>query len=380
MHFTAQESRMKIRHSAIAAFAATGLILSACSTDPAPSGGGDEGGGAESGEELSGTVTLLLPNTTTTRFIEHDAPAFQAAMKDLAPGVEVKVLNAEGSGEEQLSQAETALNEGTTAIVLVAADPALSGAVLQQAAADNVPVVSYEHEALDGPVTYQVMFDPFKVGTAQGQYFADHLPQAAAGPIRLARLKGNSGDNYTNRNEEGQNEILQPLIDSGDVEVVCEDYTPGWDPAEAQQLMEQCLTKAQDQVDAVMAMNDGTASGAVAALEGQGLAGQVPVYGGQDANLEALRYILQGQQAATVFKDYALEGQTAAELVVAALTGNEPESDVINGEFDNNSEMVPTAYLDVESIDASNMQTVVDAGLYTKEELCEGLSGVEFCG
>jgi D-xylose transport system substrate-binding protein len=369
---------MKIRHSTAIAVAATSLLLAACSTDPETGSGG--GGGAASAEELSGTVTFLLPNTTTTRFTEHDAPAFQAAMQELAPGVEVEVLNAEGSADEQVSQAETALSSGTSAIVLAAADPTLSGAVLQRAAADNVPVISYEHEALDGPVTYQVMFDPHKVGVAQGEYFAEHLPQTEGGPIRLARLKGNSGDNYTNRNEEGQNEILQPLIDSGQVEVVCEDYTPGWDPAEAQQLMEQCLTRSQDQVDAVMAMNDGTASGAIAALQGQGLAGQIPVYGGQDANLEALRFILQGQQAATVFKDYALEGQTAAELVVAALTGNEPESDVINGEFDNNSEMVPTAYLDVESIDASNMQTVVDAGLYTKEELCEGLSGVEFCG
>ena len=369
---------MTLRRTAVATLAAAGLVLTACSTDPEPAAAGAAEAG--SAQELSGAVTLLLPNTTTTRFTEHDAPAFQSAMKELAPGVEVQVLNAEGSGEEQLSQAETALNQGTTAIVLVAADPALSGAVLQQAAADNVPVVSYEHEALDGPVTYQVMFDPYKVGIAQGEYFAAHLPQAAAGPIRLARLKGNSGDNYTNRNEEGQNEILQPLIDSGEVEVVCEDYTPGWDPAEAQQLMEQCLTKAQDQVDAVMAMNDGTASGAVAALKGQGLAGTVPVYGGQDANLEALRFILQGQQAATVFKDYALEGQVAAELVVAALTGTEPAAGVINGEFDNKAEQVPTAYLDVQSIDASNMQTIIDAGLYTKEQLCEGLSGVAFCG
>ena len=369
---------MRFRPATIAAVAAIAMVLSACSTNPETSG--TAGAAADSADELAGTVTLLLPNTTTTRFTQHDAPAFQAAMTELAPGVEVKVLNAEGSGEEQLSQAETALNEGTSAMVLVAADPALSGAVLQKAAADNVPVISYEHEALDGPVTYQVMFDPYKVGIAQGQYFADHLPPAAAGAIRLARLKGNSGDNYTNRNEEGQNEILAPLIDSGEVEVVCEDYTPGWDPAEAQQLMEQCLTKTQDRVDAVMAMNDGTASGAVAALQGQGFAGKMPVYGGQDANLEALRFILQGSQAATVFKDYALEGNTAAQLVVAALTGNEPDAGVINGEFDNNAEQVPTAYLDVQSIDAANIQTIIDAGLYTKDELCEGLSGVEFCG
>ena len=369
---------MKFRRSTTAAVAGVGLLLTACSTDPEV--GGDAGAQAESAEELSGTVTLLLPNTTTTRFTQHDAPAFQAAMEELAPGVEVEVLNAEGNAEQQVSQAETALSEGTSALVLVAADPALSGAVLQRAAADSVPVVSYEHEALDGPVTYQVMFDPFKVGTAQGEYFAENLPEAESGAIQLARLRGNKGDNYTNRNEQGQDEVLQPLIDSGEVEVVCDDYTPGWDPAEAQQLMEQCLTKTQDQIDAVMAMNDGTASGAIAALEGQGLSGKVPVYGGQDANLEALRFILEGKQKATVFKNYAIEGEAAAKLVIAALTDSEPEGDLINGEFDNNAEQVPTAYLDVESIDASTIQTVVDAGLYTKDELCDGLAGVEFCG
>jgi D-xylose transport system substrate-binding protein len=371
---------MKALHLSAAAVAATGLLLSACSTDPETGSGGGGGGEATSADELSGTVTFLLPNTTTTRFTEHDAPAFEAAMKELAPDVEVEILNAEGKPDQQLSQAETALNSGTKAIVIAAADPALSGAVLQRAAADEVPVISYEHEALDGPVTYQVMFDPYKVGTAQGEYFAENPPKAAQGAIRVARLKGNKGDNYTNRNEEGQNDALQPLIDSGEIEVVCEDYTPGWDPAEAQQLMEQCLTKSQDQLDAVIAMNDGTASGAIAALEAQGLSGKIPVYGGQDANLEALRFILQGQQQATVFKDYAKEGKAAAELVVAALTGSEPADGLINGEFDNNAEQVPTAYLDVESIDASNMDTIVDAGLYTKEQLCEGLSGVEYCG
>lgn len=350
-------------------------LLAACTTEPPPSGGAE----ADSTGELSGTVTFLLPNTTTTRFVEHDAPAFERAMAELAPDVEVEVLNAEGQADAQLAQAETALNSGTSAIVMAAADPSLSGAVLQKAAADGIPVISYEHEALDGPLTYQVMFDPYKVGVAQGTYFAENPPQVDSGPIRIARVKGNAGDNYTNRNEEGQNAALQPLVEAGEVEVVCEDYATGWDPAAAQQLVEQCLTKTQDDLDAIVAMNDGTASGAIAALESQGLSGRIPVYGGQDANLEALRFILEGKQEATVFKNYALEGRAAAELVVAALTGEEPRDGLVNGEFDNKFAAVPTAYLDVESIDASNIQVVVDEGLYTKEQLCEGVSGVDFC-
>jgi D-xylose transport system substrate-binding protein len=80
-----------------------------------------------------------------------------------------------------------------------------------------------------------------------------------------------------------------------------------------------------------------------------------------------------------VFKNYALEGRAAAELVVAALTGADTPAGLVNGEFDNNFGAIPTAYLDVESIDETNLQVVVEEGLYTKEQLCEGVSGADFC-
>jgi ABC-type xylose transport system substrate-binding protein len=358
---------------------AAALLATACTTNPG-GGGATPATPASTGGEVTGTVTFLLPNTTTTRFVEHDAPAFVAAMKQLAPGVTVNVQNAEGKSDLQLNQAQTAINAGTKAIVLAAADPSLSGAVLRLAADSRVPVIGYEHEALDGPLYTQVIFDPFKVGQAQGTYFAEHLPTAGDGKITIGRIYGNNGDNYTIKDLDGQNDKLKPLIDSGQVEVACEDYATGWDPAAAQRITEQCLTKTQNNLDAIIAMNDGTASGAIAALAGQNLAGRIPVYGGQDANLEALRFILQGRQASTVFKNYAVEGQTAAKVTVAAISGKAPPAEVINGTFDNHSVQAPAAYLDVQSIDASNMQTVVDAGLYTKQQLCEGISGVAFCG
>lgn len=355
--------------SAAAGLAMTALVLTGCS-----GGNGDAGDGGEG--DLSGTVTLLLPNTTTTRFIQHDGPAFVAAMKELAPDITVDVVNAEGDAAKQLQQAETAILNGTKGIVLVSADPALSGAVLSTAEASEVPVIAYEHEALDGPVNYQVIFDPLKVGEAQGVYFGENLPDAD-GPVKIVRIYGNNGDNYTTKVKEGQDETIDPLVESGDVEVVCEDYAAGWDPANAQTILEQCLTQAGNDIDAVLVSNDGTAAGAIAALEGQQLAGEIPVYGGQDANLDAVKYILQGMQTSTVFKDYALEGSTAAQLMVDILSGEEP-GDVINATFDNGFADIPAAYLDVQSIDASNVQILIDAGLYTKEEICDGLT-VEFC-
>ena len=132
---------------------ATSAAPSSTATSTTTSGAGTSSAAA-GGEvsDVTGSVAFLLPNTTTTRFIEHDSPAFVAAMKELAPGVTVDVLNAEGKSDQQLAQAETAINSGAQAIVLVAADPSLSGAVLQKAAEANIPVIGYEHEALDGPL------------------------------------------------------------------------------------------------------------------------------------------------------------------------------------------------------------------------------------
>lgn len=357
----------------IGTIALAGLLLTGCSGDGS---GGDAGNGGEGGDALSGTVTLLLPNTTTTRFIEHDGPAFVAAMGELAPDITVEVVNAEGDAAKQLQQAETAILNGSKALVLVSADPALSGSVLAAADASSVPVIAYEHEALDGPVSYQVIFDPLKVGQAQGVYFGENLPETD-GPVKVARIYGNNGDNYTTKVKEGQDETVDALVDSGEVEVVCEDYAAGWDPANAQQILEQCLTQTGNDIDAVLVSNDGTAAGAIAALESQQLSGELPVYGGQDANLDAVRYILQGLQTSTVFKDYALEGSTAAELLVSLLSDEEP-GDAVNATFDNGFADIPAAYLDVQSIDASNVQILIDGGLYTKEEICDGLT-VDFC-
>lgn len=348
-------------------------LLAGCTT-----GADQTASTAKSAKDLKGTVTFLLPNSTTVRFNEHDAPAFVAAMKKLAPGVKVNIQDANNDQSRQLTQAETAISQGTLGIVLTAADPSLSGSILQKASDANIPVVGYEHEALNGPAAYQVIFDPVKVGEAQGTYFGAHLPKAAGGgPVTIARVYGNKGDNYTTGVKKGQDETIDKLVSAGKVKVACEDYATNWDPVNAQQIVEQCLTKTSNRLDAIITSNDGTAQGAIAAVEGQKLS--TPVYGGQDANLEALQFILQGKQQDTVFKDFSHEGEVAAELMVDALTKAKPAKGLINGTYNNKSMKVPASYLGVTSVDTSNMQVIVDHKLYSKADLCKGLSNVAFC-
>ena len=222
---------------------------------------------------------------------------------------------------------------GAKAIVLVAADPSLASGSLNAAKKAGVPLIAYEHEASGGPVTYYTQFGALKVGEAQGKNAVAALSEG--GPYKIARLYGNKGDFYTRATKEGQDEFLKPLVDTKKVEVVCEDYVPNWNPSDAQHIMEQCLTKTNGDFSAIVASNDGTAEGALAALVSQGLAGKIKILGGQDANVTTLQNILLGLQHGTVLKTYPLLADSAARLAVDAIKGQKPEDGHINGDFDN---------------------------------------------
>jgi D-xylose transport system substrate-binding protein len=358
----------------VVAPALVGLLFAGCGTT-----NGDSAAKAEpkKASDLTGTVYMMLPNTTTPRFTEQDSPHFVEAMKKRAPGIKVEILNAEGDPQKQLQQAETALNHSPKAIVLVAADPNLSSGILQKAAQTNVPVIAYEHEALNGPLNSMVIFSPLEAGRQGAQYFGQQVESGAlsGSPVRVARIYGNKGDNYTTEMLKGQDEFLDPLIKAGKIKVVCEYYTPQWDPAKAQTEMEQCLTKTQDGVDAVFGMYDGITAGAIAALKGQQLEGKIPVYGGQNPELSGLQYMLTGWQEDNILKPYQKEADAAAQLVVAAVSGAKPPAGLVNGVFANGNGDVPTANLDVEHISSPDeVQKAVDYGMFTWKQICKGVA------
>ena len=100
---------------------------------------------------------------------------------------------------------------------------------------------------------------------------------------------------------QGQMNVLKPAVDRGDVKIVADQYAKEWQASEALNIVENALTRTNNQVDAIVASNDGTARGAVQALEGQHLAGKVLV-SGQDADLASLKLIVEGKQTMTIYK------------------------------------------------------------------------------
>lgn len=378
-----------------AVVASMAVVLAACGGSSSDSGSASptdapqptstESGSAEptDGGATNAIVYFMQPNTTPTRYIQQDGPFFEQSMKALDPSVTVKFVNAEGDSAKQQAQVQTAIADGAAALVIVAADPNTSAGLLQAAADANIPVIGYENPPLNGTLYGQVLFDPKSAGQVQGEYFAAQVEAGAFGdgPVRLARFYGNKGDEYTTQMLTGQNEFLQPLIDSGKIEVVCEDYIKNWDPANAQTAMTQCLTKTQNGVDAVLGFYDGITAGVIAALEPQGLTPQIPVYGGQNPELSGLQYMLTGQQQDNVFKPFPKQAEVAAQITYAALLGQAPPEPPINTTVNNGSMDVPTALLTVEYIHLEEgkdpgdiIQVIVDSGIFTWEEICTGVA------
>ncbi len=325
-------------------------------------------------------VFFMLPNSTTIRFERRDSPLFVAAMAERMPGARVTVQNGEGDPVRQQRLVEDALAQGANLIVFASSDANLAAGALRAAEEAGVPMLLYEHDAIGGRAEAHVLFDAHAVGLAQGQRAAEIIDAMPEGTIRIARVKGNQGEFGTTQYELGQNEYLQPLIDSGRVEVVCEDFTPNWDPVQAQSFAEDCLTRTSGNVDMFLGMNDGTTGGSVAALISQGYSpGEIVVTGGQDATIEALQFIVQGWQDNTVFKDLRVMAEAAADMAVAILSGEALPQAWINGEVDNEHMMVPAAFLPVNNVVIDNISDVVDAGIYTWQEVCQGAEESPLC-
>lgn len=363
--------------TAAAASSAGGSSASSAATGSATASAA--GGGSGTTTDVSGKVFMLLPNTTTTRFEARDKPLFVDAMKKYAPNIEVVSVNAEGDPDKQQQQVDNAIAQGAKAIVLVSADANLAAGSLNAAQQANVPVVLYEHDAKGGPAAVQVSFDALKVGQAQGKRAKELIDAMPGDGLKIARIKGNPGEYGTEQYQKGQDEYLQPLIDSGKIQVVCEQNITNWDPVEGQAFMDDCLTKQADDINLVISMNDGLAGAAIAALQTQNLAGKIMVTGGQDANVEALQNIIRGQQDNTIFKNLSVMADDAAQATASVIATGKPDAAQVNGAINNDFADIPAVLLPVENVTIDNLQDVVDSGTWTWAQICQGIEDTDVC-
>lgn len=295
-----------------------------------------------------------------------DEGAIKAALE--AAGAKYISADAQSSSAKQLSDIEALIAQGATALVILAQDAQAIGPAVQAAADEGIPVVAYDRLIEDARAFY-LTFDNVEVGRMQAREVLKAAPEG-----NYVMIKGSSTDPNADFLRGGQQEVLQEAIDAGKVKIVGEAYTDGWLPANAQRNMEQILTANDNKVDAVVASNDGTAGGAVAALAAQGMEG-IPV-SGQDGDHAALNRIAKGTQTVSVWKDSRELGKTAAEIAVALAKGGDLGSVEGAAQWTSPAGTEMTArFLAPVAITKDNLSVVVDAGWISKDALCQGVSG-----
>ena len=313
-----------------------------------------------------------------SNFQEERWKTDEAAMKEAieAAGDTYISADAQASASKQLTDVEALISQGADALIILAQDSGAIGPAIDQAVAEGIPVVGYDR-LIENPDAFYITFDNKEVGRMQARAVFEVMPEG-----NYAFIKGSSADPNADFLFSGQMEVLQEAIDSGAIENVGEAYTDGWKPENAQRNMEQILTANDNEVDAVVASNDGTAGGVIAALSAQGLDGTVPV-SGQDGDHAALNRVARGTQTVSVWKDARELGKAAAEIAAMLADGTAmseiPDATTFDG-GPNGVEM-NSVFLAPVPITADNLDVVIDAGWIGKDEVCQGAGeSVAACG
>ena len=335
------------------ALAAAGLMfLAACGSSSSSGNGGG-----------SKKIALLLPETKTARYESKDRPLFEADVAKLC-GAQVLYSNANQDAPTQQNQADAAITNGANVLVLDPVDGAAAAAIATKAKTAKVPVVSYDRLILNAPVDYYISFDNAGVGKLQGTALLAALNGKQNAQVVM--INGDPTDNNATLFKQGAHSVLDSTT-----KVAKEYDTPTWSPDNAQKEMTQALTALNNKVDGVLAANDGTAGGAIAAMKAAGLNPLLPITG-QDAELAAIQRVVAGTQTMTVYKAIVPEAEKAAELACDLATGKTVPSSMTGGKTTNNKAAdVPSILLTPVALTKANVKaTVIADKFWTLADIC----------
>ena len=244
-----------------------------------------------------------------------------ALMQKLLEGMGYKVLvqQANHDVKAQNDQIDNMVSQGAKGLIIVAEDGAAVATAVDKAAQSGVKALAYDRLIKSPNIAGYISFNNEEVGRQQalgvlkaanidgGKWTTDN-------PLKVVMLGGSPTDNNAILFRKGQMDIVQPYVDKGIVKIVADQWVDNWDATNAEKLMENILTAQKNNIDAVVASNDGTGLGALQAMKAQGLAGKVPI-SGQDATADGSNSIVKGELTVSILKDIRNLAPIATKLM-----------------------------------------------------------------
>lgn len=354
-----------LKRGAIAGTAALVLVLSACSSSDETSAESTEAGVATETAEAAATecisegqVGFLMPDLASTRYEEQDAPLFTESMAALAPGIEVLYQNADADPAKQQQQADAMIAQGVKAIVISSVDTAAAASIVVNAQAAGIPVITYDRPITSTPADFYISFDNEGIGKAIAESLVAKLDaDGATGGLLI--VGGSPTDDAAGLIKKG----MEAGVAGSSYEVLASFDTPEWDPAQAQEWVAGQITQFGDQIVGVVAANDGTGGGSIAALKAAGVS-PVPPVTGNDAEIAAVQRVISGDQYNTISKPISIVATAAAETVNAILCGETPTTEF--SLFDTPSQLFTPTVVTKENV----KEIIFDSGIYTVDQVC----------
>ncbi|WP_407637089.1 D-xylose ABC transporter substrate-binding protein [Chelonobacter oris] len=304
------------------------------------------------------TIGMSIDDLRLERW-QKDSSIF--TKKAEALGAKVFVQSANGDDNAQISQIENMINRDVDVLVIIPHNGDVLSNVIAEAKRSGIKVLAYDRLINNADLDFYVSFDNERVGELQAETIVAIKPEG-----NYFLMGGSPVDNNAKLFRQGQMNVLQPLIDKGAIKVIGDQWVDSWLPEKALQIMENALTANKNNIDAVVASNDATAGGAIQALSAQGLSGKVAI-SGQDADLAAIKRIVEEIQTMTVYKPITKLADKAAEIAVGLAKDEKIES---NASLNNGLKDVASYLLDPIAVTKENIEeTIIQDGFHSKESI-----------
>lgn len=290
---------------------------------------------------------------------QRDKALVEQRAREIGAVLDVQVAN--GDDAVQTRQADNMLTKGVDVLIVAPHNGEIAASIVEAAHRRGVPVIAYDRLIRNCDVDLYISHQVVRMGEMQAEYALKHRPKG-----NYVLIGGSPADYNAHLLRQGQMNILKPAIDRGDVKVISEQFAREWKAEEALRITEDALTRTGNKIDAIVASNDGTAGGAISALEAVGLAGKVLVTG-QDAQKDAIQRIVKGTQTMTVWKSIEPLAFGAVDAAVK-LARKQPVATtdkVNNGKID-----VPSILLEPVAVDKANVDdTVIKSGYHKRADI-----------
>ncbi|EQB3642901.1 sugar ABC transporter substrate-binding protein [Raoultella ornithinolytica] len=310
----------------------------------------------------SATVAFLMPDQASTRYEQHDFPGFKAEMSKLCAECKVIYQNANASATLQQQQFNSVIAQGAKIIVLDPVDSSAAAALVENAQAQDVKVIAYDRPIPDKPADFYVSFDNEGIDYAISQSLVNHLQESGVPKgAGVLQINGSPTDAAAGLIRDG---IHRGLKASG-YTTLAEFDTPEWAPPKAQEWAAGQITRFGDKIKGVVAANDGTGGGAIAAFKAAGVQ-PVPPVTGNDATIAALQLIIAGDQYNTISKPSEIVAAAAAKVAVELIQGKKPQASTTL--YNTPSQLFTPAVITAKNIKAE----IFDKKIQTYAQVCTG--------